>query len=157
MRVCFGTPSEDERRELCRWLELTSGCGLPEAEAKRLVGALARLPRRSRQVFALCYQQDALVAAALWRFEPRRQAVEVWALLVAPELRGRGLGTHLLERLFDVWRVLGVRSVRAWAEVDRVEAVWFYLRHGFSPLRVAWRRLDPELRRMRMLLLEVSP
>ena len=59
-----------------------------------------------------------------------RRAV-IWHLYVAPDSRGRGIGTGLLDSVDDFARDLGARCL--WLETQNVNvpAVRFYLRSGF--------------------------
>ena len=61
-------------------------------------------------------------------------------LYVTPPVRGRGIGTALLERAQDTLEEQGVEVVTLEAMADNESARRFYRRHGYEPYRVAMER-----------------
>ena len=55
----------------------------------------------------------------------------LWDLRVAPEVRGRGLGSALLRAAEDVARQRGARALRVETQQVNVPACRLYQRHGF--------------------------
>lgn len=60
---------------------------------------------------------------------------------VAPEYRGRGLGTALLLRCMAGFRAQGARRVCLEVTAEKVAAMRFYRRFGFRPVRAVYRPL----------------
>ncbi len=78
---------------------------------------------------------DTLVACALCRPCPSVPgAAECKRLFVAPEARGQGIATSLMQRLEDE----AARAGYAWMYLDTVDdfkvAIAFYGRHGYLPI-----------------------
>jgi GNAT superfamily N-acetyltransferase len=100
------------------------------ALAQRLGGLLS-----SPAVFAVLAGRPA-VAVALVTTRPN-----VWfeglvatldELYVVPRLRGRGIGTAVMERVVDVAVASGVDAIEINVDEGDVDAQRFYERHGFS-------------------------
>jgi len=68
----------------------------------------------------------------------------IWHLYVAPDSRGRGVGTRLLNSVDDFARDVGARCL--WLETQNVNvpAVRFYLRSGFTPCGLDTSLYDPD-------------
>ena len=72
-----------------------------------------------------------------------RRAV-IWHLYVAPDSRGQGVGTRLLDSVDDFARDMGARCL--WLETQNVNApaVRFYLRSGFTLCGLDTSLYDPD-------------
>lgn len=93
----------------------------PTDDAERQSWGLALVAEREGEIVGF-----AAAEYAAWN----RRAI-LWHLYVAPELRGNGIGTRLLERVDDYARDVGARCL--WVETQNTNypAVRFYLRSGF--------------------------
>jgi GNAT superfamily N-acetyltransferase len=60
-----------------------------------------------------------------------RPFVEIAEFLVAPEVRSRGIGAALLERVEDTARANGIACLKLSSQTFRERAHAFYERHGF--------------------------
>lgn len=67
------------------------------------------------------------------------QAGEIETLSVLPEMRGRGIGTALLEEVRERLKPLGLCELSLHALAGNDDATRFYERHGFSPF-ATWLR-----------------
>lgn len=74
--------------------------------------------------------------AAAGRIEVEAQAgvLFVRALVVAPELRGYGLGSEAARLVREAAEAAGCAGLRAWAPPDLGLAVYFWSRMGLRPL-----------------------
>lgn len=100
---------------------------------------------------------DQLVAyGELW-FDEEEDEVELARLIVAPELRGRGVGKQLVRRLTEKAAATGLTTTMLRVEPDNAPAIHCYAACGFSRLgpeesaqwnegqrrEWLWMRLDP--------------
>ena len=60
-----------------------------------------------------------------------KRFAEIYTLSVAPEARGQGVGTRLLDAVDTRLAALGVRDVTVAAMTENEDALRFYERHGF--------------------------
>jgi ribosomal protein S18 acetylase RimI-like enzyme len=61
---------------------------------------------------------------------------EIYSLAVAPEARGQGIGTHLLDEIDRRLAALGIRDVAIAAMVENAAALRLYQSRGFVPREV---------------------
>jgi ribosomal protein S18 acetylase RimI-like enzyme len=64
-----------------------------------------------------------------------RKRAEIGSLIVAEPLRGRGIGTALIEALSDAAADLGAEQVEIGADQDNRQALDLYRRLGFMPYK----------------------
>lgn len=84
--------------------------------------------------FWVIEQQGQVVGtAAYYPVERGEKAVEIRKMYLAPAVRGKGLGTYLLQELENAIANRGFREI--WLETASVlkEAVQLYERHGYQP------------------------
>jgi ribosomal protein S18 acetylase RimI-like enzyme len=68
---------------------------------------------------------------------------EIYSLSVAPQARGQGIGTQLLDAIDERLAALGIRDVAVSAMVENEAALRLYQRRGFVPREtVLWRFTD---------------
>ena len=58
---------------------------------------------------------------------------EIYTLSVAPEARGQGIGSRLLDAADQRLAALGIVDVAVAAMVENEDAISFYRRRGFAP------------------------
>jgi GNAT superfamily N-acetyltransferase len=76
--------------------------------------------------------------------EGRRDLSLLWDIQVAPDARGRGVGSALFERV-EAWALAqGCRELKVETQNINVPACGFYARHGCEP-RAARHAAYPEL------------
>jgi GNAT superfamily N-acetyltransferase len=99
-----------------------------------------RLARAARQLVegngVLIVAGKAGVLALSWQFSIERAGRVAWVeeLYVAPEHRGRGLGTRLLDRAAEEARRAGCVSLELEVVQGHERAARLYVREGFAPL-----------------------
>ncbi|HAA86241.1 MAG TPA: hypothetical protein DCE14_07860 [Kosmotogaceae bacterium] len=76
--------------------------------------------------FLWCYIRDVLGEAR----------IHVKHFGVIPEMRSRGLGTKLLNRLESLAKVKEINRIELVATLDNLEAIRFYESRGFEPVRI---------------------
>jgi ribosomal protein S18 acetylase RimI-like enzyme len=65
---------------------------------------------------------------------------EIYSLSVAPEARGQGIGTQLLDAIDERLTTLGIHDVAISAMVENDSAIRLYQRRGFLPRElILWR------------------
>jgi ribosomal protein S18 acetylase RimI-like enzyme len=68
---------------------------------------------------------------------------EIYSLSVAPEARGQGIGTQLLDAIDERLTTLGIRDATVSAMIENDAALRLYQRRGFIPREVdLWRFAD---------------
>jgi len=67
-------------------------------------------------------------------FGPSDRVASVETLSVAPAVRGRGVGTALLEAVTDEVTRLGIAQLKLEVVAGNSQALRFYQRHGFAPV-----------------------
>ena len=91
--------------------------------------------------FFAAWSDDEVVGTAAVRLMPGEAATggqaygEVKRMMVAPALRGTGLGARLLATLEDSLRAQGVRLALLETGSEQAEAVRLYERGGYTPRR----------------------
>lgn len=83
-----------------------------------------------RGLLLVAHHEDTVLGCAGLRLLGRGVG-EVTRVYVAPNARGRGLGSRLLQELEAAARLHGVRTLRLDTRSDLVEARRLYLRHGY--------------------------
>ncbi len=71
------------------------------------------------------------------------RCAELESIHVAPDLRGRGVGSVLLEAAVEAARAAGCYRVQLTSNTARADAHRFYVRHGFTASHVGFKRLLP--------------
>jgi GNAT superfamily N-acetyltransferase len=66
---------------------------------------------------------------------------EIESMHVHPDVRSRGIGEQLLEATVDRARRAGCYRVQLTSNVARTDAHRFYVRHGFEPSHIGFKRL----------------
>jgi GNAT superfamily N-acetyltransferase len=134
-----------------------------EEERERPAGEIAaRLGPQSSGATLGAFEFDRLVGFATLVRPPRvklRHRATVHAMYVAPEARGNGVGTMLLERLLDTAREWGVEAVGLEVTVGRRGARSLYARAGFVTWGVQPRALlvDGVHRDVEAMVLRLTP
>lgn len=91
---------------------------------------------------------DALVGYAAVRlssgpddtFPIGDRAAEIYSLVVAPDARGRGVGSRLLDAVDERLAAFGIAATSVAAMVENAEAIRLYQRRGFAPREIVlWR------------------
>ena len=107
-------------------------------------GGFALLAERDDELIGYAMVAVTPVAATLmpdtWRTGDRMAEIET--LSVAPQARGEGVGTALLDRIDAELELLGVRDVMVGALVTNTRAIELYRRRGFRPAWVYMTRLE---------------
>lgn len=109
---------EDDRAAVGRLHEL--GFGDPRGAGERLEGTLVA-------------EVDGRFAACLV-VERRPEHAGVYGFVVDPDLRGRGIGRAVLDRVCRDLRADGVAEVRLEVEVENERALGLYTSLGFDPV-----------------------
>ena len=100
---------------------------------------------------------DQLVAyGELWTDEEEDE-VELARLIVAPELRGRGLGKRLVRSLTEKAAATGLTTTMLRVEADNAPAIHCYLACGFSRLGAEESALWNEGQRREWLWMRLGP
>jgi [ribosomal protein S18]-alanine N-acetyltransferase len=88
------------------------------------------LDRPNLELLVLDHERDGVIGyAVLWCILDQGELANV---AVTPRLRGRGLGTHLLARVFDVARERGIQTMFLEVRASNERALDLYRRFGFS-------------------------
>ncbi len=95
----------------------------------------AEVLARPDTVLLLALDGEALVGYALAHVVPVRETwiAEIESLSVAPEHRGRGIGTALMDALDRELEALGIGDVIVGAVAGNEVALSLYRRRGFRP------------------------
>ena len=103
--------------------------------SQNLVKLKNRLREQSGTFFADVSEFDGLVQgfsiSGAPRYKTSEKAIELWALNVAPEYWGNGLGFGLLRQCCDAARENGARKVELWCISKNRRAIELYERFGF--------------------------
>ena len=88
--------------------------------------------------------EERLIGFAAAQYMAWNRRTVIWHLYVAPDYRGRGVGTRLLDTVDTFARRVGARCL--WLETQNVNvpAVRFYLRSGFMLCGLDTSLYDPE-------------
>lgn len=99
--------------------------GLTAEDMQRYQGLLP-------QGFSLgAYAADQLAGAAIAGAEDWNGTLWIWEFHVAPSFQGRGIGRNLMDRLAELARAAGLRTLRVETQNTNVPAIRFYRRVGF--------------------------
>ena len=102
----------------------------PDEWWAEIIGATAEHPRGGLWIATV----DGQAAGMLFgRIDPGHTTLQVGAMWVAPEVRGHGVGSSLLETALVWAKALGVSVAELWVAEGNSEAAAFYQRHGFQP------------------------
>ena len=99
--------------------------GLTAEDMQRYQGLLA-------QGLSLgAYAAGQLAGVAIGGAEEWNGTLWIWEFHVAPTFQGRGIGRSLMDRLADLARPAGLRTLRVETQNTNVPAIRFYRRVGF--------------------------
>lgn len=124
------------------------------ADAERQARGLAMLLAESKRAIVLVARQTGddsravAMATAQLVISTAEGAPSAWIedVVVAPEHRGRGLGTRLLAALLDWARTAGASRAQLLVDLDNAPALGFYEGLGWTATRLAARRISLAVR-----------
>jgi ribosomal protein S18 acetylase RimI-like enzyme len=110
--------------------------------------------RDGHAVLHLALQADRLVGYAFTvlhdgtddTFELAPRYAELYTLAVAPDVRGGGIGTALLDAVDATLDELGIRSLTVAVMTDNEAAIRLYRRRGLVPAELILMRIEPKER-----------
>lgn len=79
----------------------------------------------------LLHETDGELDASTW-VKPQDGFIELYAVGVAPDAQGRGLGRLMMDATFGRMRELGAEIAHLYVEGDNTPALELYRRHGFQ-------------------------
>lgn len=88
---------------------------------------------RDDRYYVVADEAEVLGYAGLWLMPPD---ADVQTIAVAPNSRGRGIGSQLLEHLVGHARAAGARRLQLEVKAGNDEAIALYRRFGFEVLRL---------------------
>jgi GNAT superfamily N-acetyltransferase len=93
--------------------------------------AVIAQPQSEGETWAV-FRDDQFVAVVDTVFDPNKQLpAGITAMAVKPTLRGKGIGTAVLQRLLDMHRERGIVEHVAYVSLDNPEAQHFLEMNGF--------------------------
>jgi len=114
--------------------KLSEELGYPvsPAEMKQRIEALARL--RDHAVYVACITGSVVgwIDVGISRHLQSEPRAEIGGLVVSSEMRGRGIGRHLVTCAENWARQRGLRGIVVRSQIAREEAHNFYLREGYA-------------------------
>ena len=132
--LCVRVASADEAGEIARLLhDFNTEFGTPSPGA-RILAARLRSLLESPSTFAILAGSPSVAVALL------TLRTNVWydghvalldELYVVPALRGKGIGSAVMERLLATARTSGIDAIEINVDEGDVDAQRFYTRHGF--------------------------
>ena len=102
------------------------------AQRRRNGGRMMRLLPRHRGLWPLVRSLPVVLDIMRCSSTPPPDAYYLGILSVAPDVRGQGVGSMLIEEVHRHARQAGCPSIALHAELDNVDAQRFYRRHGYK-------------------------
>ena len=136
-RIEAGTPALTELQALhvrcAPFVEETTGHPLRDDEAARLLAILPPgMTLADKQVLGLYRDGEMVGVVELLRGHPGPTDWYIGLLLLAPDARGAGLGTWVVDEIARRVVAEGGRALHLIVRENNPRALAFYLRHGFE-------------------------
>jgi len=113
------------------------------AKQRRALELILAQPAMGRLFVVTCGARVLGMVSLLFTISTAEGGKAAWLedLIVRPEERGKGLGTHLLSGAIEWARKAGLTRITLLTDSDNVQALRLYARHGFAasamqPLRL---------------------
>jgi len=119
--------------------QLSEELGYPvsPAEMKQRIEAVARLPDHAIYVACVAGTVFGWIDVGICRHLQSEPRAEIGGLVVSSEVRGRGVGRHLITCAESWARQRGLRGMVVRSQIAREEAHNFYLREGYARTKIS--------------------
>ena len=118
---------------------LSAALGYPARE-EEIRSRIQQLAENSERMALAAVLQDEVVGwidAAVERHLQSESVVVIGGLVVRNDVRGRRIGQHLCQAV-EQWAVqIGIATVRVRSQLKRADAHRFYLRGGYSQVKIS--------------------